>query len=53
MKMIVTIIPFKFESNPVILVDYDIKSELEVVYAEIIDVKIGEFLKSFLIDLVV
>jgi len=32
-------------------VDFDIKSELEVIYADILDAKVGEFLKNFMTDL--
>ena len=35
------------------IVDFDVKGELEVVYADIEDAKVGEFLKSFMADLCV
>jgi len=37
----------------VFLVDFDMKSELEVVYADIEDQSVKDFLKSFMTDLCV
>ena len=36
-----------------LLVDFDVKSELEVVYADIEDPKVAEFLQNFMNDLTV